>query len=333
MKRLLFSLTLISLLAAACGSPGVSDLPTTEPTPTQPAPTATPVPPPTGTHIPVDIPPAQRAAVQALAAALGISVDQIKLVSIEAEEWPDGCLGVRRLGMLCTQVITPGFRIVLEANGKPYEYHTNVDGSVVVPAESQLVAADAQQAAAVKALASSLGIASKDIQVVSAAAVEWPDACLGVAQPSVVCAQAVTPGFILVLEAQGQQFEYHTNADASEVRPATLALTWHREGGIAGFCDDLTVYLSGEIQASSCRPGGKAADASLRVIASKEELAQFDKWITTFGTVTVTMKDTAVADAMTTALTLNGSGEGQPTKAEQQAMIDWAQALYNRVKP
>jgi hypothetical protein len=64
MKRLLFTLILVGLLAAACGSPGVSDLPTTEPTSTQPAPTTTPVPPttlpPTSTHIPVDIPPAQR---------------------------------------------------------------------------------------------------------------------------------------------------------------------------------------------------------------------------------------------------------------------------------
>src|SRR5574341_363262 len=183
MKRLLFTLSIVGLLVAACGSPGVSDLPTTEPTSTQPAPTTTPVPPPTGTHIPVDIPPAQNAAVQALAAALGLPVDQIKLVSIDAVEWPDGCLGVRRLGVLCIQVITPGFRIVLEANGKQYEYHTNADGSVLAPAESQLVASSAQEAAAVKALASSLGIASKDIQVVSAAAVEWPDACLGIAQP------------------------------------------------------------------------------------------------------------------------------------------------------
>ncbi|MBF8284440.1 MAG: hypothetical protein HW378_3355, partial [Anaerolineales bacterium] len=28
-----------------------------------------------------------------------------------------------------------------------------------------------------------------------------------------------------------------------------------------------------------------------------------------------------------------GSGKGQPTKAEQQAMIDWAQAVHNRLKP
>ena len=337
MKRLLFTLTLIGLLAAACGSPGVSDLPTTEPTSTQPAPTTTPVPPttlpPTSTHIPVDIPPAQRAAVQALAAALGISVDQIKLVSIEAVEWPDGCLGVGRVGVLCTQVITPGFRIVLEANGKQYEYHTSADGSVVIPAESLVVASEIQQAAAIQALARMLGMAASDITVVSSAAVEWPDACLGVAQPGIVCAQVVMPGFIIVLEAQGRQYEYHTNADASVVRPATMALTWHRAGGIAGFCDDLTVYLSGEIHATSCRSGTGASDGNLFVLLSNEELAQFNKWLTTFGAVTVTMKDPAVADAMTMTLTLNGLGTGQPTEGDKQAMLAWAQDVYNRVKP
>jgi len=32
-----------------------------------------------------------------------------------------------------------------------------------------------------------------------------------------------------------------------------LALAWHREGGIAGFCDDVAVYLDGHSIAASCR--------------------------------------------------------------------------------
>jgi hypothetical protein len=339
MKRLLFSLTLIGLLAAACGSPGASDLPTTEPTFTLPAPTTTPIPPtstplpPTGIHIPVNVPPAQHVAIQTLAAALGISADQITVVSIEAVDWPDGCLGVRRMGVLCMQVIVPGFRIVLEAKGKQYEYHTSADGSVVAPAASPLAASDMHTAAAQQALAKSLGVSAKSIKAISSAAVEWPDACLGSALPGVVCAEVVTPGFIIVLEAQGQQYEYHTNADSSVVKPATLALTWHREGGIAGFCDDLTVYLSGEIHANWCKPNAGDSQANLFAVISQAELAQFNQWVTKYGMVMVTTKDPAVADAMTTALTLNGSGQGQPTEAEKQAMMEWAQALYNQVKP
>jgi hypothetical protein len=71
---------------------------------------------------------------QALAAAINVPIDQIKLISTEAVEWPNGCLGVVRMGVMCTQNVVPGFRLVLEANGKSYGYHTNQDGSIVADA-------------------------------------------------------------------------------------------------------------------------------------------------------------------------------------------------------
>ncbi|MGZ9165353.1 MAG: hypothetical protein ACXW4U_09270, partial [Anaerolineales bacterium] len=83
----------------------------------------------TPTHIPVDLTPAQRAALTALSENVGLPVDKIKLVSTEAVEWPDGCLGVQVEGLVCTQVVTPGFRLILEANGRPVEYRTNEDGT------------------------------------------------------------------------------------------------------------------------------------------------------------------------------------------------------------
>ena len=46
-------------------------------------------------------------------------------------DWPDGCLGVQTPGVMCTMVITPGYRVILEADGKQYEYHTNASGDVV----------------------------------------------------------------------------------------------------------------------------------------------------------------------------------------------------------
>ncbi len=53
------------------------------------------------------------------------------MVSVEAVDWPDGCLGVQTPGVMCTMVITPGYRVILEADGKQYEYHTNASGDVV----------------------------------------------------------------------------------------------------------------------------------------------------------------------------------------------------------
>ena len=62
---------------------------------------------------------------------LHIDPDTITLVSVEKMVWPDGCLGVQTPGMMCTMVVTPGYRVVLEANGKQYEFHTNESGDVV----------------------------------------------------------------------------------------------------------------------------------------------------------------------------------------------------------
>jgi len=272
----------------------------------------------------------QQAAVRALAASLGIPVDQIKIISAEAVEWPDGCLGVSRSDMMCIQVIMPGFRIVLEANGQQYEYHTNRDGSAVALAtEGAPVTGDKPEQAAVHTLAASLGLTPGDIKVVSSQFVEWPDACLGVAPPGTVCAQVLTPGYLIVLEARGRQYEYHTNLGGNLVVPAAIALTWHREGGIAGFCDNLTVYASGEAQASGCGPNAQpAAD-----VLSPDERAQLDQWLAAFGAVMVTHADPATADAMKTTLALSGAGAGQPTEADRQAMLVWAEALYARLQP
>jgi hypothetical protein len=66
----------------------------------------------------------QGGAVADLAQRLGIAPDAISVISIEPVEWPDASLGCAKPGMMYAQVVTPGYRIVLEAGGKTYEYHT-----------------------------------------------------------------------------------------------------------------------------------------------------------------------------------------------------------------
>ena len=67
-----------------------------------------------------------------LARRLSITVDGIGLVEAEAVEWPDASLGCPQSGMMYAQVITPGFRVVLEAKGQTYEYHTDTGRLVVL---------------------------------------------------------------------------------------------------------------------------------------------------------------------------------------------------------
>lgn len=67
----------------------------------------------------------------ALAQELGLAEDAIALVSAEPAEWRDSSLGCPKPDMTYLQVITPGFRFVLSAQGQQYEYHTDMGQRVV----------------------------------------------------------------------------------------------------------------------------------------------------------------------------------------------------------
>lgn len=77
---------------------------------------------------PGDPPYAAAAAETLLGEMLGLKVDEIDLVSFERVEWPDACLGFAEPGEMCAEVLTPGWRIVLDAKGQEYEFHADLGG-------------------------------------------------------------------------------------------------------------------------------------------------------------------------------------------------------------
>jgi len=326
MKKLFLTFVLLMMLLAACA-------PQAEPTQQSVLPVddaQQPKPTPTSTHIPVDLTPAQRAALSALSDITGLTADKITLVSTEAVTWTDGCLGVPRMGVMCTQALVEGFKIVLEADGKQYEFHTNQNGSAVALAAGDL--SGAVEDSLISQLAQNLGLDKKDIIVLSNKEIEFADACMGVAMPEVMCAQVVTPGRIIVLDAKSVQYEYHTSVDGTRVQPATLALTWKREGGIAGFCDNMTVFLSGEVYGTSCKgqPDGKMKTFS--TLLTVQELDQFNTWMGEIGQAELDASDPeGVSDRMVTTLTIFGLGKGEPSEKDQTAMFQWVQDLYQKL--
>ena len=186
--------------------------------------------------------------------------------------------------------------------------------------------------AAIAVLSAKLGLSADEITVVSTEAVEWPDGCLGIEGLEQTCAQVITPGFRVILEANGKQVEYRTNEDGTKLSPATVALSWKREGGIAGFCDSMTVYLSGEVQASSCKQR-QYVEGRLIDILSEEEFAKFDEWLTKYGNLNIDASDPkGVSDRMVVTLTFMGTGSQQTlTQATEQELLSFAQELHQRL--
>jgi hypothetical protein len=85
-----------------------------------------------GTKTPMsDVPNPVRLALAALADDLQIARSAIDIVAIEPTEWPNSSLGCPQPGRVYLQIITPGYRVVLAAGGRQYEYHTN-DRDMVV---------------------------------------------------------------------------------------------------------------------------------------------------------------------------------------------------------
>ncbi len=67
--------------------------------------------------------PAVREAVADLATRLDVDEADVTVVSVEEVTWRDGSLGCAQEGMMYTQALVDGSRIVLEVESKRYEYH------------------------------------------------------------------------------------------------------------------------------------------------------------------------------------------------------------------
>jgi len=147
-----------------------------------------------------------------LAERLKAAPEAISLHSMEAVQWRDSSLGCPRPGMNYLTVITPGYRIRLIANGQSYEYHTDKQKAVYCdnpqpPLDSQT---DEQQVVEVARadLAQRLNISPGEIQVVKVEAVQWRDSSLGCPRPGMMYLQVITPGYQIILSAQGREYDY-----------------------------------------------------------------------------------------------------------------------------
>lgn len=107
----------LALVVAGCASQGAS--------PSASAPDSMP-PESAGPSLPVDgdVPlELLEAAVTDAAERAGVGAAAVSVVSAEAVTWRDGSLGCPEPGMMYTQALVPGFRVVLEAGGEELHFH------------------------------------------------------------------------------------------------------------------------------------------------------------------------------------------------------------------
>ncbi|MDM8521335.1 hypothetical protein QUF64_14915 [Anaerolineales bacterium HSG6] len=66
-------------------------------------------------------------------------------------------------------------------------------------------------------LAERLNLSTEVIRLFSLTAVDWRDGSLDCPKDGFVYAQAITPGYLIILEHQNQKYEYHTDKQKSVI--------------------------------------------------------------------------------------------------------------------
>jgi hypothetical protein len=200
-----------------------------------------------------------------LAEQLGVTADEIVVVSSSETEWPNGCLGLAEPGEMCTEALVSGWLVILRAPGEEgvFEARTDRNGQTVRFRQTADPATELPVAAvrAREALAEELGIGIADIEVVSFSQEEWRDSCLGLGGPAESCLQVITPGWRVVLATEGEEYEAHTDRTGDSVRfadnaktgsagplPAGVVVLFEQSGGFAGDTIAYRIYRDGMIE-------------------------------------------------------------------------------------
>lgn len=179
------------------------------------------------------------------------------------------------------------------------------------------------------ALAEALGVDVGKVSFVSTEAVDWPDGCLGAARPGMMCTQAIVPGWRIVLEVDGLQYEYRTNQDASQIVSAAKIFSWTRSGGIVGLCDELAIYLPDEIVASDCKTGTKVDQLSM--VAYEKEVNQLLEWLRTYQAQTITRDENVAADGFLFEVVFAGQGSEKMSAEVEEEILFMMGDFYARM--
>jgi len=60
----------------------------------------------------------------------GVGIGEISVLEVEKIIWPDTSLGCPQKDLLYSQMLVPGYRIILKAKNKVYNYHAGLEQTV-----------------------------------------------------------------------------------------------------------------------------------------------------------------------------------------------------------
>jgi hypothetical protein len=138
-QRTLSTVAAMILVVVACGEPATDSATTTSDgsvsSTTVPEFTSTTSPPPgddlfPGQEIPEGAESVVETAIADLAERLGVGADTVGIIGVQEMTWSDGSLDCPEPGMSYTQALVEGYWILLNGNGRAYDYRATENGFV-----------------------------------------------------------------------------------------------------------------------------------------------------------------------------------------------------------
>jgi hypothetical protein len=156
-----------------------------------------------------------------LAQTLGVDPSKVLLLSILPAQWPDSSLGCPQDGQTYAQVVTAGYLVSFNVDGKTYEVHSDQGQNFIVctgssvggtPTPPDPVAAEFILQAK-EMLSAQLGIPPENVVVISSVATDWSDESLGCNRGGTAAAPVTVSGYRIIVAVEDQLYEFHTSFD------------------------------------------------------------------------------------------------------------------------
>ncbi len=301
------------------------------------------------------IPAAAMSALQQLAQQAAAEPAAIHFINIEVVEWPDSCLGGQLVDQMCAEVITPGYRVLLQLDGQEYEFHTNLVGDQVV--KYQLPSSNHEE---IQLLWLQDDQSECPSVMFYTQEVIWNE-CAGEKQSSSYSTQlqfdefihfasmfapfqAKTPAGIVDFIGNGKitatvsqqrmlaewaRLAYLEKQIGSSSIEQGAILSYYIEGGIAGRCEEVKVFMSGYATVTSC-PGTFPERFGV-VWLSDHQLADLYQYADELRSYEIQQTDLGAADALTTEILFSGKGAMVASPVEQQSIANMAEEFITQV--
>jgi hypothetical protein len=168
-------------------------------------------------------------AIKTLAADLDIPPDRIRVDAVSSVEWRNSSLGCPKPGIAYLDVITPGHKVILRADGQAYVVHEAGNRAFVcrqsklstnAPTGGIELAFGRQWQLAREDLAGRLQVPESEIRTAGVEPMTWPDASLGCPEPGMVYATVETEGWVVRLRHGDREFRYHADNERAIPCPA-----------------------------------------------------------------------------------------------------------------